>query len=352
MPDKIKIGVVGVGHLGQHHARNLAAMDDAELVCVCDTNVANGKKIAKEYKTEFVEDYRQMIGRVQAASIVTPTVAHFDIANAFLEAGIHCMVEKPICTTVLEAAKLSILASRKNVLLQVGHIEHFNVAVQKFKEMLTTPLFIECHRLGPFDPRVKDVGVVMDLMIHDIDIILRIVPSPIEAIEAVGVSILTDKEDIANARIRFQNGCIANVTCSRVTPTPMRKLRVFQENAYISLDYRNQTMDVHRRLKHPGPLKPGDPKYYIQTEKINVKRIEPLKLELEHFLECIRQGRTPQTTGEQAMEALDVVIKITEMIRSKTVPFLNNTPLFDVAAEMGEAMQATAPMEPPASPAT
>lgn len=337
MEKQLRVGVVGVGHLGQHHARVYSELPHAELVYVCDADGHQGRKIARMWGAKATKDYTDLIGKVDAVSIATPTVTHFEIAKTFLENGIHCLVEKPICTSVKEASALSQEAAKQGVILQVGHIEHFNVAVQKFKDLLTLPLFIECHRLGSFDPRVKDVGVVMDLMIHDVDIILRIVNSPIESIEATGVAILTDKEDIANARIRFKSGCIANITCSRVTPNPMRKLRVFQDNAYISMDYKKQTMDVHRRYKRPGILKPGESRYYIQTEKIRVRRKEPLKLELMDFLECIQSGRVPYTTGEQAMEALDVVIKITEMIRSTTVPALDNQPLFQVAEQWRES---------------
>ncbi|MGF1573189.1 MAG: Gfo/Idh/MocA family protein [Sumerlaeia bacterium] len=337
MSTPIRVGVIGVGHLGQHHARNFAQLDGAKLVFVADTVEAQAKKIASSWGANYTTDFRDMIGQVDAVSIVTPTVTHFEVAKTMLDAGIHCLVEKPICNTVADASTLAQIASAKELILQVGHIEHFNVAVQKFKEYLTNPLFIECHRLGPFDPRVKDVGVVLDLMIHDIDIIKRIVNSPIVSIEATGVAILTDKEDIANARIKFQSGCIANITCSRVTPKPMRKLRVFQDNAYISLDYKRQTMEIHKRFKREGKLRPGESRYFIQSTKKRVARAEPLRLELDHFLDCIRQGRVPQTTGLQAMEALDVVIKITEQIRNTTVPLLNNENLFDAAFRMRES---------------
>ena len=328
---KLRVGVIGVGHLGQHHARNYAENPRCELVMVADNNGHQGRTIARTYNAKATKDYRDLIGEVDAVSIATPTVTHFEIAQAMLENGIHCLVEKPICNSVIDAAKLTALARRKNLVLQVGHIEHFNVAVQKFKEILTTPRFIECHRQGPFNPRVKDVGVVLDLMIHDIDIILRIVNSKITKIEAVGVAILTEKEDIANARLHFESGCIANVTVSRVTPKPLRKLRVFQDDAYISLDYQGQTMEVFRRKPRLEKLAPGDPKYFIESKKIRVKREEPLKLELDHFLDCIEKNNLdPQTTGEQAMEALDVVIKITEIIRATTVPFpVMNPPIID-----------------------
>jgi predicted dehydrogenase len=336
MPSPIRVGVIGVGHLGQHHARNFANIKGADLIYVADTVEDQARKIASNWGAIPTTDYRDMIGKVDAVSIVTPTFTHFEIAETMLKAGVHCLVEKPICNTVAEAETLASIASEKNLILQVGHIEHFNVAVQKFKEILTRPLFIECHRLGPFDPRVKDVGVVMDLMIHDIDIVMRIVNSPIVSIDATGVAILTDKEDIANARIKFANGCIANITCSRVTPKPMRKLRVFQDNAYISLDYKRQTMEIHKRFKREGKLHPGESRYFIKSVKKRVAREEPLKLELEHFLDCIHLGRAPQTTGQQAKEALDVVIQITNQIRNTRVPMLNNENLFDAAFRMRE----------------
>jgi predicted dehydrogenase len=333
MTEKTRIAIIGVGHLGQHHARNLYENPRCELLYVCDSEGRQGKKIAKTYGAEYISDFTELYGKVDAVSIATPTVTHFAIARELLKKGIHCMVEKPICSTVTDAAKLTKLAREKNLILQVGHIEHFNLAVKKFKEILTTPRFIECHRQGPFDPRVKDIGVVLDLMIHDIDIILRIVDSPLEKIEAVGVAILTEKEDIANARLHFKNGCIANLTVSRVTPKPLRKLRVFQDDAYISLDYRKQTMEVFRRKVNPK-AKAGDVKYLIESKKIRVKREEPLKLELDHFLNCIEEHNpNPQTTGEQAMAALDVVIQITEKIRNTKAPFsVLDPPIIDVDA--------------------
>ncbi|CAN5352076.1 Gfo/Idh/MocA family oxidoreductase [soil metagenome] len=322
MADKLRVGVIGVGHLGQHHARNFHSNERCELVYVCDSNGHQGRTIARSYDAKATKDFKDLIGKVDAVSVATPTIYHYEIAKVMLENGIHCLVEKPICNTVVEAAELTKMAREKRLVLQVGHIEHFNLAVQKLKEILTTPRFIECHRQGPFDPRVKDVGVVMDLMIHDIDIIMRIVNSPIKSMEAVGVAILTEKEDIANVRIHFENGCIANITVSRVTPKPLRKLRVFQDDAYISLDYRDQVMEVFRRHPRTEKLKSGDPKFFIDSKTIKVKREEPLKLELDHFLDCIyAQNLNPQTTGEQATEALDVVIKITEMIRKSMAAY-------------------------------
>ncbi len=314
---QLRTAVIGVGHLGQHHARNYAQNPRCKLTHVCDASKDQAHKIAKLWGAKPVTDFRELVGQVDAVSIATPTVTHFEIGMAMLENNIHCLVEKPVCDSVMNAAKLAVAAAKRGLVLQVGHIEHFNMAVQRFMEILTTPRFIECHRLGPFNPRVKDVGVVMDLMIHDVDIILRIVNSPIKSIEAVGVAIVTEKEDIANARITFESGCIANITVSRVTPKPLRKLRVFQDDAYVSLDYAKQAMEVYRRVPNPDFEKPGDPRFLVESKKLRIKREEPLKLELDHFIDCIERGRPPRTDGTQAMEALDVVIKITEMIRQK-----------------------------------
>jgi predicted dehydrogenase len=312
--EPLRVGVVGVGRLGQHHARNYYENPRCKLVGVADIDREQSRRIAKSFKCKSYTDYHDLIGQVDAVSVVVPTISHFEVGTAFLEAGVHCLVEKPICNTIKDASALVDLAHNRNLILQVGHIEHFNVAVQKMKQLLTMPRFIECHRLGPYDPRVKDIGVVLDLMIHDIDIILRIVNSPIVSIEAVGVSILSEKEDIANVRIRFEKGCIANLTVSRVTPKPMRKLRIWQEDMYISLDYRKQQMEIHRREKVERP-RAGEPPWKIVASHTRLKREEPLKLELDNFLQCIQEGQTPATTGEQAMTALQVVIKIMEIIR-------------------------------------
>lgn len=316
----IKVGVVGVGSHGQHHARIFSQSPECELVCVADIDKRQAKYISRAYNTHHYTDYKKLIGKVDAASIAVPTIYHYQIAKEFLDNGIHLMIEKPITATVEQAQELIELAKSKNLILQVGHIERFNVAIQKLREILKKPGFIEVHRLGPFNPRIKDVGVVMDLMIHDIDIILRLVDSPIESIDAVGVAILTDKEDIANVRIRFANGCIANVTTSRVTPKKMRKLRIFQEDCYISLDYIKQSMEIHKREIVPHP-RPDEAKYYIAAKRIRLKREEPLKLELEHFLKCVRLGQEPNVTGEHAKSALDVVVKISQLVQESMKKF-------------------------------
>ncbi len=313
---KVRVGVVGVGHLGQHHARIYAKNTHCELIGIVDIKKKVATKIAHTYNTQSFFDYHYLIGQVDAVSIAVPTVSHYEIAKAFLENNVHVLVEKPITTTVKEAHELIVLAKKRNLILQVGHIERFNAAIRKLNEILKMPKFIEAHRLGPFDPRVKDIGVVMDLMIHDVDIILRIVKSPIQSIEAVGIPILTDKEDLANARIRFENGCIANITVSRVSPHPMRKIRIFQPDAYISVDYRKQSMEIYRKIENPNSQK-GDLPSKIVRKKIRLKSEEPLKVELDHFIKCIQKGVQPTVTGEHARDALEIVVQISQEIRKR-----------------------------------
>jgi predicted dehydrogenase len=312
--DPVRVGVVGVGHLGQHHARNYSELDGCRLVGVVDVDHKTATRIASNLRTQAFFDYRMLIGQVDAVSIVVPTVAHYEVARAFLDAGVHVMVEKPITSTVKEARELIDLARERKVILQVGHIERFNVAIIKLQEVLTEPKFIESHRLGPYDARVRDVGVVLDLMIHDIDIILHLVRSPVVSIDAVGVPILSAREDIANARIKFENGCTANLTVSRVTPTRMRKIRIFQPSTYVSVDYQNQSMEVYQREEISG-ADTGEPAAQIRRRRLRIKKQEPLKLELSHFLQCVREGVSPAVTGEQGSNALEVAIRIVEQIQ-------------------------------------
>lgn len=314
--DNVRVGVIGVGHLGQHHARNYGAIPGCTLVGVVDVDRKAATRVASSYRTQAFFDHRYLIGQVDAVSIVVPTVYHYATAKDFLENGIHVLVEKPITDDVAKARELIELARDKNLILQVGHIERFNVAVQKLNEILDRPGFIECHRLGPYEPRVKDVGVVLDLMIHDIDIVLQLVKSPIVSIDAVGVPILSPREDIANARITFENGCQANLTVSRVTPNKLRKIRLFQANAYISLDYANQNMEVYTREEIENAA-PGEPKAQIVRRKIRLKKEEPLRAELTHFVDCVRKGEEPQVTGEHGHNALQVAVKVTEIIQGK-----------------------------------
>ncbi len=314
--EKPNIAVVGVGNLGQHHARIFSEDERCNLIGVVDINKQRARQIAHQYKTTPFFDHKAVLEKVDAVSIAVPTISHYEIAKFFLEHDKHVLVEKPITTTLEEAGELVEIANRKSKVLQVGHIEHFNVAVQRLKEVVTTPMFVEVHRLGGFQPRVKDIGVVMDLMIHDIDIILRIVNSHIKSIDAVGVPVLTEKEDIANARILFESGCTANITVSRVAHRDMRKIRIFQKDTYISLDYRKQSMDVYKKLPVEEP-EPGMPAAKIVHNKVRIHKSEPLKLELEHFVSCVISGGCPLVDGKQAMGALQVAIQISNMIQER-----------------------------------
>ncbi|MCX7045639.1 MAG: Gfo/Idh/MocA family oxidoreductase [Candidatus Sumerlaeota bacterium] len=312
--DKIRVGVIGAGRMGQHHVRIHAEHPNTQLVAVADVNLASAQALAKKYKTKAIADYRELIGAVDAVSIAVPTVLHHEVASEFLTHGIHVLLEKPITRTVEEAESLVKTARKNHVILQVGHIERFNAAIQRYHEIAGTPVFIEAHRLGPFDPRVRDIGVVMDLMIHDLDIILHLVQSEVISIEAVGCPVLTDREDIANARLHFANGCIANLTASRITPSKKRKIRIFQPAMYVSIDYAKPAMHVYRLTPEPSPA-PGQPAMRIKRTVERLKKEEPLKAEIDHFLDCVAHGKEPQVKGEHAQNALELAVTITQKMR-------------------------------------
>ncbi|AXA36058.1 MAG: gfo/Idh/MocA family oxidoreductase [Candidatus Hydrogenedentota bacterium] len=313
---KIRVGVVGVGNLGQHHARVYAELPECELVGVADVDPKALQRITRQFKVSGYTDYRELFGKVDACSIVVPTVLHHALARDFLEHGVHVLVEKPITTTEEEARDLIEVARRTGRILQVGHIERFNPAIMRLRQIVRDPAFIEGHRLGPYDPRVKDIGVVLDLMIHDLDIILQLVNSKVVHVEAAGVGVYGTHEDIANARIHFENGCIANLTASRVTPERKRKIRVFQRNAYISIDYINQEVEIYRRIKNPN-APPGTPNVTIVRTKEAMKKQEPLKVELKHFLECVAQGSEPMVRGEEARDALSLAVQISRLVKER-----------------------------------
>lgn len=314
---KIRVGVVGVGHLGQHHARIYASLPQCELVGVVDIDPKVAQKFAKQYGSRGFSDYRELFGRVDALSIVVPTVYHYPIAVECLRAGVHLMVEKPITSTVDQAQELITLAQQHRCILQVGHIERFNTAVMRLKQLVDRPMFIEGHRLGPYDPRVKDVGVVLDLMIHDLDIILQLANSPVKSVEGTGVGVYGKNEDIANARVHFENGCIANLTASRVTPVRKRKIRIFQPDTYLSIDYIEQEVEIFQRVPILNP-EPGMPDISIVRKKEKIEKKEPLKLELVHFIECVQRGLEPMVRGEHARDALMLAVEISEQIRRRT----------------------------------
>lgn len=301
--NQISIGVAGVGAIGRNHARVLASLPGVSLAGIYDVDHARAAELAAEFSTRAASSLAELASWTAAVTIATPTVYHYETAKLLLEAGKHILIEKPITDNTEQALELAALAKSKALVLQVGHIERFNPVMALLEKSLSSPRFIEAHRLSPFPNRSIDIGVVLDLMIHDIEIVLNLVRSPVESIDAVGVPVLTRREDIANARLRFENGCVANLTASRISPERLRKLRVFQSDAYLSLDYQAQEGKIYRR---EGMA--------ITCEDVAIEKDEPLKLELAAFAECARHGLSPRVGGHEAAAALDLAMRITKLI--------------------------------------
>jgi predicted dehydrogenase len=304
MTDTIRVGVVGVGALGQHHARVYAELPGASLVGVVDRSADRGDAIARPLGVPAYTDYRELFGKVDAVSIATPTTLHAEIGEQFLDAGVHVLVEKPISNTLEGADRLIRAARRNQLVLQVGHLERFNPAVRALRTIVKEPRFFEAHRMGLFTPRSLDIDVVLDLMIHDLDIISMLVPSPATQISAVGIRIISRRIDIANARIQFADGCVANVTASRVSMEKIRKLRLFQKQEYISLDYTLQEVAVFGLQGGPG----ASPK--ISSRTITPPKQEPLREELSAFLGAARNQGPTECTGEESKKALELALRI------------------------------------------
>ncbi len=304
--EKLKVAVIGVGHLGSIHARIYKQIPGCTLVGVCDTNPANLKAVSGSLRVPGYSDYRELFGKVDAASIAVPTRLHHQVARDFLEHNIHLLVEKPFTVSLAEADDLIKSAQENNLILQVGHIERFNSAFCATQKIIKNPKFIECHRLSTFPNRSLDVGAVLDIMIHDIDIVLGLVDSKLKRVESVGVNVLTPFEDIANARLTFENGCIANLTASRVSDEVMRKIRIFQEYTYISLYYKNAEASVYRRVQGK-----------ITKERLPIEKEQPLQKELASFIDCVLNKKTPIVSGPVAREALAVALEIQEQIWHK-----------------------------------
>jgi predicted dehydrogenase len=309
----LRLGVVGVGHLGRHHARILSSLGGVELVAVADTNHARAEEIASGVRARPVFDARDLLDHVDAVTVAVPTDQHHRVVLPFLEAGIPVLVEKPMARTLAEADAMIAAAARSRVALAVGHTERFNPAVEMARPLLADPRFIEVHRLGAFPDRSLDIDVVFDLMIHDLDVVLSLVRSEVEAIEAVGVPVLTGRVDIANARLRFANGCIANVTASRISRDRVRKIRFFQPAAYLSIDYAAQKLEVWRLVMRDGGGPPS-----IEGGDVQVPNEEPLLRELTDFVTAVRTDRPPVVTGEQGRRALDLAQRITDQMATAT----------------------------------
>ena len=302
----LRIAVIGVGHLGRHHARILSALPGVELVAVVDTNRARANDIAATHGTRALYDAVDLAGRVDAVTIAVPTEQHAAIAVPFLQTGVAALVEKPLARSLAEADAMIAASAAGGVVLAAGHTERFNPAVDAARTLLSDPRFIEVHRLGTFPERSLDIDVVFDLMIHDLDVVLSMVPSEVASIEAVGVPVLTGRVDIANARVRFANGCIANLTASRISRDRVRKIRFFQPAAYVSIDYAAQKVERYRLVKGSGAT-PS-----IEGGDIEVPNEEPLKRELADFVDAVRSKRPPRVDGVQGRRALALAQQITD----------------------------------------
>jgi len=300
--------VIGVGYLGKFHAEKYVASSKANLLAVVDIDGERAAEVGASVGTVALTDYREVFGRVRCVSIAVPTRLHFQVARDFIEAGIDVLVEKPITADLAEARELVRLAEAKNVILQVGHLERFNPAIRRLEGVIKEPKFVECHRLAPFVERGTDVDVVLDLMIHDIDVIASLVRAPIQRVESVGVPVLTEKPDIANARINFANGCIANVTSSRVSLKRERKIRFFQPDAYISIDYDQRRAQIFYK---PAP---GAGWLDIRTESVEIKEGDALADEIDSFLDCVANRSLPLVGGAEGLRALEIASLISSQL--------------------------------------
>ena len=304
----IRAAVIGVGYLGQFHAEKYQQIPEAKLVAVVDTDEPRCVELSEKYQTRAVFDYREILDQVDAVSIAVPTCFHYKIAKDFLEHGVHVLLEKPITTTIEEADDLIRIAAGKKAVLQVGHLERFNPAVVATENVLNNPRFVESTRIAPFKPRGTDVNIVLDLMIHDIDLIMAFVGSPVREIRAVGAPVLTDKEDIANARIEFENGCVANITASRISFKSERKMRIFQPDAYISIDFQNRKLFVARK----EGMTPSGPSISVDDKTLDAG--DAIMDEIRSFLHSIVSGAPPKVTGEDGRKALEIAIMITNQL--------------------------------------
>lgn len=315
MSEKIRFGVIGAGKMGTHHAKVISRREDVELVGVCDTNTWRSQIAAWRCGAMAYNDYRELLKKTDAVVVAVPTEFHHPVGMAALDAGVHVLIEKPIASDVAQARELLERSEEKGVQLQVGHIERFNPAVLAAIEHIQEPRFLTVERLGPYDPRMAGIGVVLDLMIHDLDILLTLVDSKVLSVEALGASLLSKHEDIANVRVRFENGCVADLTASRISLKRCRKIRIFQASSYISLDYLNASLDIYRKKR------PDIKNLLKDVERVTPRltRQGPLDIEIDHFVECIRHNRKPWPSGERGIEALKLALQITEELEKYDV---------------------------------
>lgn len=317
---KIRVGVIGAGYLGKFHTEKYAAMEGVDLLGVVDIDEEKAAKIAGEYRTKAFKDHKDLLGKVDAVSIVVPTPQHFEISSDFLKHDVDILIEKPMTTTLEEADELIRISESKNLIVQVGHLERFNPAVVALGDIVKKPMFIESHRLSIYNERGTDVSVVLDLMIHDIDIILNFVKSDIKHIHAAGIPVISGHVDIANARLEFGNGCVANVTASRISTRNERKIRLFQRDAYISVDFANREITVvQRNVNSLEGLIPG-----MEIKQLCFTKGDALEAELKAFVKAVRTRETPEVTGRDGREALKIALSIMEQIQNSSIRLLDS----------------------------
>ena len=311
MTKKLRMGVAGVGHFGKFHAAKIAASPAADLVAVADNDGESAREVAALYGISGFDDPRDMVGQLDAVTIAVPTRAHFEVTQYFLEAGVHVLLEKPIADNLDDARRLIALAQEKNLVLQIGHLPRFSGAAQFLHHRLNNPLFIESLRIAPFKPRGTDVSVILDLMIHDLDFILSLVQAPIASIDAAGAPVFSDSEDIANARVKFANGCIANITASRISLKTERQMRIFQSDAYIAVDFDKRKTRIVAK-KSAGPVAGFSD---VDVEEQSYEEVDELEREVEAFIAAVRDGTPPVVSGEDGLRALLAAQRVTDSLR-------------------------------------
>ena len=315
MSRSVRMAVVGVGYFGSLHAEKIAHLAGAKLVAVADINRGRAEELGSRFGVPFAVDCRDLLGEVDAVSVAVPTSDHFEVTRTFLESGVHVLVEKPITETVENARELIELAARRDLVFQVGHLERFSAAIVAMRDRIVRPLYIESYRIAPFKARGTDVNVILDLMIHDIDLLLFLVNAPIASIEAIGAPVLSNSEDIANARLRFENGCVATITASRVGVKTERKMRIFQPDSYISVDFLARSVTaMQRTYRETHPDAPG-----ITVDSLSYEDVDELQQEMEAFVAAITKGGAPAATGEDGLKALEAAIMIGQSLEAHSV---------------------------------
>ena len=317
MGKKIRAAVVGTGHMGQYHVAIYSELNNVDLVGVVDVSKKRAEEIASKYNTVAFADCSEIIDKVDVVTIAVPTSLHYEVAKPFLEKGIHVLLEKPVANSLDEAKELFRIADEKGAHLQIGHVERFNGAVQEIKKIIKDPLLIEFRRVGPFTGRITDAGVVMDIMIHDIDIALNLIDSKVKSLKAVGGSAFTDKEDFASCQLLFENGCMANFISSRVTQEKIRTMSLSQKDAYVFLDFNEQDVQIHRQASSDYFMTREELKYRQESliERIFVHKGNPLKLEIEHFLDCAMKGAERRITAESELRSLKIALRVLDQIQ-------------------------------------